>query len=418
MTRPRGDNQRSRNVTPTRHAALVALLLLCAPAAVFAQQDPNAPDASKIKVRFGPVLMNPSVTVGNVGVDENVFNERVNPKRDFTLTVSPRTEVYLPFLGTWFTGTVLEDLVWYQEYSSERQANTTYGIAWRWPLARFTVNSGASHTNTRERPGYEIDERAQRALNVFTAGVSYPLTPNTGLEFGWRRDTTDYDLGASFNAVNLRDELNVETTGLSLGVRQRITPLTSVTFSVNRQQDRYPFNSLRDSDRTEARLSVAFDPVALLKGGVSIGYTDYTPLVSTIPKFTGATLSASLSYTFLELTKVALTADRQVQNSYDINQPYFIQSGGGLELTQQVFGRLDFVVRGGIENLAYQDRVGATVAATGRTDHLVRYGGGIGYHKGKNLRIGVNYDQTRRESVIDPHSYERPSFGTSLTYDF
>jgi hypothetical protein len=48
----------------------------------------------------------------------------------------------------------------------------------------------------------------------------------------------------------------------------------------------------------------------------------------------------------------------------------------------------------------------------------MRYGGGIGYHKGKNLRIGVNVDQMRRESVIVTHSYERPSFGTSLTYDF
>jgi hypothetical protein len=146
---PPAVNGRSRNTMPSRRAAIVALLLVCAPASALAQQDPNAPDPSRVKARFGPVLMNPSITVGNVGVDENVFNERFNPKRDFTLTVSPNTEVYLPFMGTWFTGTVLEDLIWYQEYSSERQANATYGIAWKWPLTRLTVNASASHANVR-----------------------------------------------------------------------------------------------------------------------------------------------------------------------------------------------------------------------------------------------------------------------------
>ena len=58
------------------------------------------------------------------------------------------------------------------------------------------------------------------------------------------------------------------------------------------------------------------------------------------------------------------------------------------------------------------------MVASGRTDHLVRLGGGIGYHVGKALRIGVNYDETHRESVIDTHAYDRPAFGMSMTYDF
>jgi hypothetical protein len=130
------------------------------------------------------------------------------------------------------------------------------------------------------------------------------------------------------------------------------------------------------------------------------------------------TLAGTLSYTLFEATRLTLTADRQVQNSYDVNQPYYIQSGAGLEVAHQIFGRVDLVGRGGVENLAYRDQVGATVAASGRTDHVVRYGAGIGYHVGKALRIGLSYDETHRDSVIDTHTYERPAFGTSLTYDF
>ena len=46
--------------------------MLSSPA--FGQADPNGPDPSKMRIRFGPVSFNPSITLGNVGIDRNVFN--------------------------------------------------------------------------------------------------------------------------------------------------------------------------------------------------------------------------------------------------------------------------------------------------------------------------------------------------------
>ena len=363
-------------------------------------------------------MLNQTISLGNIGVDANVFNEATDPKRDFTATISPRTDLYLRFLGTWFTGLVNEDIVWYQKYSSERQGNTTYGLAWKWPLTRFTVNTSANHTSTRERSGYEIDSRAERAQNAFSAGASFRFLVNTGIEFTARRDTTDYDEASEFDGVNLHNELNVVGTTMTIGLIQKVTPLTTATFAMSRREDRFPFNPLRDSNKTEARLSVAFDPMALLKGSLSVGYTDFQPLSPVFPKYTGATLAASLSYTLLGITKFTLAADRQVQNSYDIAQPYFIQSGASLEVAQQVYGHFDVVVRGGFESLGYRDRQDIVVDFANRTDHVFRYGAGVGYHQGRNLRIGLNFDQARRESVIGSRDFTRPSFGTSITYDF
>jgi hypothetical protein len=394
------------------------MMLSLGAAPAFAQQDPNGPDPSKVKVRLGPVVLNPTITVGNIGIDENVFNDATDPKRDFTATVSPRTDVYLRFLGTWFTGMVNEDIVWYQKYSSERQSNNTYGLAWKWPLTRLTVNTNVTHANTRERPGYEIDARAERAQNSFSAGAEFRFLVDTGVEFTARRDTTDYNPTATFDSVNLRDELNVVGTTMTLGINRKLTPLTTASVAVSRREDRFTFNPLRDSNKTEARLSLSFDPMALLKGSVSIGYADFQPLTPSFPKYTGATLAASLSYTLLEVTKFTLSADRQVQNSYDITEPYFIQTGAGLEVAQQVYGHFDVVVRGGLERLAYRDRQDIVVDFANRTDHVIRYGAGLGYHQGKNLRIGINFDQARRDSVIGSRSYTRPSFGSSITYDF
>lgn len=400
------------------HAAFIVALVSLVSAPVFAQRDPNAPDPDTVKVRFGPISMNPTVTFGDIGVDENVFNEATDPKRDFTFTISPRTEIYLRFLGTYFTGKMNEDIIWYRHYPTERQANTTYGLDWKWPLTRLTVDAAASHRSTRERPGFEIDERAQRTLNTFTAGTSFRLFLDTGVAFSLKRGTTDYDPTVFFKEINLRDELNLVSSEMSVGITHRLTPLTNATLNFHRITDRFPFNPVRDSQSNEARLSVKFDPRALLKGTMSIAYTDFTPASPKISAFKGLTVAADLVYTMLEVTKFTLKADRGLQNSFDIRQPYYVQTGFNLEIAHQIMGKIDIVGRGGLENMDYRNNADEVVEFIDRTDRILRYGAGIGYHRGKNFRLGLNYDQMLRQSVIGDREYERPRVGTSVTYDF
>ena len=413
---------------PTATAGYV-LAVACAfvylPTRALAQSDPNAPAPSQVKVRLGPVMMNPAVTFGNMGVDENVFNESTDPKRDFTMTVSPRTTVWLRFLGTWFTGEVNDDIVWYQTYASERSGNNTYSLNWKAPLTRVTINAFGSHSSTRERPGFEIDERAQRSQNSYWAAVGFTVLTSTSLDFTARRDLTHYDEAATFNNVNLHDELSLATTSMVIGLSKKVTPLTTATLSVSRKQDRYPFNPTRDTDVTEAGLAVKFDAVALLKGNFTIAYTNLSPLSrDVIPGFSGLTLGANLSYTFYDVTKISFRADRAVQNSYDIATPYYVQAGFNLEISHQVLPRLDVVGRGGFEHLTYRNRLkalGLTDEVGGPprgTDRLVTYGVGVGYHLGRATRIGLNYDQTHRDSPVESRRYARPNIGTSVTYDF
>jgi hypothetical protein len=403
-------------------AGLVALL----PLRVFAQADPNGPEPSRVKLQVGPVMMSPTVTFGNIGVDENVFNQNTSPKSDFTMTISPRTDVWLRFLGTWFTGTLNEDIVWYQKYASERSGNSTYGVNWKVPLSRITVNAGASRSTTRERQGYEIDQRAARTLSNYFGDVSYSFLTGTSLDVRLSSAKTDYDSTAIFQGVNLQDELNVTSTALAIDLVRKLTPLTTLTLGVNTSRDRFPLNPIRDADRTDGIAAVRFDPVALLKGELSIGYTSYSPHSRDIPGYTGMTLSAGLSYTLFDVTQLVFKADRSLQNSYDITQPYYVQNGLNLQVSQQVQTHIDVVARGGVERLNYRDLTSAAVPVTdlavlvppNRTDTVTTYGVGIGYHLGRATRLGLNYDRTRRASAVDSRNYQRANFGGSITYDF
>jgi hypothetical protein len=116
-------------------------------------------------------MLNPTISLANIGIDENVFNESTNPKRDFTMTLSPKTDWWLPFAGTWFNGVVSEDLVWYDSYSSERSANTTLGVGWKAPLAISMFDVEARRAWTQDRLSLEIDERGAYAKELFGIGV-------------------------------------------------------------------------------------------------------------------------------------------------------------------------------------------------------------------------------------------------------
>jgi hypothetical protein len=49
-------------------------------------------DPETAPVRLGPFGITPALVLRDLGRDTNVFNERDNPKSDFTLTVVPRLE--------------------------------------------------------------------------------------------------------------------------------------------------------------------------------------------------------------------------------------------------------------------------------------------------------------------------------------
>ena len=401
-----------------RHAAVLFFALLLLPARSFAQTDTNGPDPSKVKVRLGPVQLTPTITIANIGEDGNVFNDAVDPKRDFTMTVSPRIESWFPVMGSWFTGLISEDLVYYQTYSSERSGNTTLGLDWKLPLPRITFTLDARRLSTRERPGFEIDARAARVQRNYFGAIAVNLLPNTSIVATARSEQTDFDDSAVFDGVRLADELNRTATSVTLEVNQKLTPLTTLVFGVMRQQDRFAVDPLRDSDSTYAKVGVRFDPFAVLKGGMTVAYTRFTPHSPNLPDFSGPTLAGDLAYVLLERTRFTFKAQRGLEYSYEVNQPYYIQTGIRLEIAQQVAGPADVAVRGGIARLDYRDQIGAAVATPDRSDRIRSYGIGFGYRLNPDLRVGFDADRVFRESAIDAKHYMRPTYGASITYDF
>jgi hypothetical protein len=398
-------------LTPKTFSA--ALFLLCAVPAAALAQPPES-----VRMHLGPLFVNPTIALTNAGVDTNVFNEATqdSPKEDFTLTLAPATDAWLRMGRSWLNATVREDLVYYQKYANERSVNSNYKLSWLIPLSRISFNPTVSFTNTRDRPGFEVDARARRNEFDYGGTVEVRALSKTFIAVQAGRQISAFDRYAEFLGTNLSDQLNRTVSEEAISLRHELTPLTSLTFEVGREQDRFEFSPVRNSDSTWVTAGVKLDPAAVIKGGAVVGYRDFQPLDASLAGFKGTTVAADLSYVLLGATKFAVKGTRDVQYSYDVNQPYYVQSGMNLEISQQIVGPLDAVGRAGAARLEYRDRAGAAVAVSNRVDHVETYGGGLGYHVGRETRIGFNIDQYQRLSPVSGRQYKGLRYGIAVTY--
>lgn len=382
-----------------------------------APQD-GSPDPNSVRVRIGPVWLNPTIALPNIGIDTNVFNDppSVTPKRDFTITVAPKAELWLRMGRTWFTSLVSEEMIWYQKYTSERSTNSAYTVGWKAPLNHLVLSTSASWLRTRARPGFEIDTRAQRNEPTYTGSVEVRGFPKTfiGVRGSWNQ--VRFDQNANFKGENLQEQLDRTNSSAAITLRHELTPLTSITFSAGRSEQRFATAISRNATSRDYTATVTFDPAALLKGSASVGYMQYEPESADLPAFHGVMVSTGLTYTLQGSTRFAGTIRRGVDFSYDIGQPYYVLTSETVSISQQIFGPVDVVGRAGAQHMAYRTRVDAIVAAPDRVDRMRSYGLGVGFRMGQDLRLGFNFDKERRLSILEDRQYNGMKYGASITY--
>jgi hypothetical protein len=378
----------------------------------------DGPDPSRVRVRIGPLWMNPTISIPNIGIDTNVFNEPLNaqPKRDFTMTVSPQTELWLRMGRTWLSGLIVENVNWYKKYSSERGVDSSYTVGWRAPLNRLVLATDATWLRTRSRPGFEIDARSRRQEPAYTASAEVRGFARTyiGVKGTW--SSVRFDQGQFFQDVDLAAELDRTARSGAVTLRYELTPLTSVAVSAGRSEQRFKTEPSRNSSSDDYSIGLVFDPAALIKGNATIGYTRYNPEAADLPDFHGTTAAVGLSYTLLGSTRFAFDVKRGIEFSYDATQPYYLLTGVNGSLAQQIFGPFDVVGRASAERLHYRSVFDAIVVAPNRTDRVRSYGFGLGIHMGPELRLGFNVDKERRTSVEADRQYEGLKYGSSITY--
>jgi len=397
----------------------VSTCALAIAASAYAQTD-SGDISDRARVRIGTLRFDPTVTLTNFGVDNNVFNQTDadHPQSDFTATITPKTDWSTRLGRSVLSGVLQEDLVYYRRFASERSANTTARVALFVPRNRVTFRTGFTYVDTRDRPGFEIDVRSRHTQGDVDGALDVKVFGKTFVSAIGRRETVDFERGSLFLGADLQEQLSRVVTSEGVEVRHDMTPLTALIVNVAREQDRFDFSSERDSDSTSVLAGVSLQPRALIHGSATVGYRAFEPLAADVPAYHGAIVRADVSSTIASGTRLTLQVQRDVQFSYDIDQPYYLMTGFTAGLIQAVGGPFDVGIRAGATGLQYRGRLGAAAALADRTDHIQALGGMVGYRVGHGAQIALNIDQQSRSSDATGRQYGGLKVGTSVNYGF
>lgn len=382
--------------------------------------DPTSDVRREARGHFGPFYLTPTVLFKDVGVDNNVFNTAGDQKSDFTMTVAPRLDVWVPIARrALLKTTVAPDLVWFATYESERSVNPQAEARGEVYLNRVTLFAERAYRNTRERSNYEIDWRSRHVEDTVRGGVAIALTPKFSVEAAVRKNDLRYE-DSDVDGVSLQRPLNRDTRGTQFSGRFRATPLTTLVVRYDTAQDRFEFSPSRNSNSYRVMPGVEFAPQALIRGMAYVGYRKFTPLFpDALPEFAGIVGELGLSYTLLGSTTFGASYRRDLTYSYSELQPFFVDNSIGASIRRALGSRFDVLVSADRHRYDYYASLQGTVSdSIPRIDTTWHYGGSLGFRVGRDGRIGFGVDYVQRESTVGFRTYDNLRFVSNITYGF
>ena len=399
-----------------RRAKLTAVLLLLWPLAASAQII--APRESA-QIEFGPMSLYPSIQIRDAGIDRNVFNDGEHATEDVTFTVVSRALAVMRLGANELMFSTGSDYVWLKDNVSERSNNGVYAARFNLSASRLKPYVGVQWLQTRARSGVEIDTRARRVERMVVAGSAFNLTERSAVTMSVQRDEVNYADNARFRGVRLAEPLSLDRRQYTGGYRYAVTPLTTLFLNGNYHQVVFPDSHVRDLKAYSFTPKVEFAPEAAIRGTFSGGYEVFVPDDPRLEDIRAMVMVGALNWAFGPRTLFDLVLDRNINYSYDDQQPYYLQTGARLTVAQRLVGPVGVQGTAERQHLAYRWRRGVAPAPGVSPDRVDTYDvlvGGVSVRLGQGFTVLVGVEKSLRQSSDDPRqNFRRTRLLSTLT---
>jgi hypothetical protein len=381
-------------------------------------QAPDDPPANA-RLHLGPLALEPTLALRNLGVDTNALNASEDPDRDLTATITPELQEWLRLGRLALSGKSSIDWNYFQKLTSQRSFNGAQEGRADLALGYVQPYATGAAARTRQRPNLEIDARVERTTTRVGGGLILHVGPNLSLDLGQERRTIDFG-ATEFGDVTLAESLNRSERETRLTGRYALTPLTTLLVSAAHRRDRFVHATVRDTDTIVGMAGLEFKPLALISGRASIGWRQFTPVSPVLPDFRGVVSDVEVAYQIRDITRLTVAVVRDLDYSFELAEPYYVSTETRATVAQALGGAWDVVGRLGHTSLDYRQVAGVPAAgpAGSRVDSIVVVGGGIGRRLGSDVRIGVDVDHAARRSTAGGRDYDGMRVGGSVTYGF
>lgn len=377
-----------------------------------------SPPASAVgNLQLGPLELHPGFQISE-SYDDNVCRTKqklcqdpqdstpgaTKDGKDEFSVFSPGLQVALPFLGNnRFDAEYRGDFGRYNTFKTENYSDNDVQshLAIHLPVG-LSLRMNEDWTDGHDAPGY-----AQNILIDFyhrnTAGGEL------GMEVGPRLrmavDYTNLKLNYVDDARNgFRDRTDNTVGGT---IYYKFMPKTSALLEYDYTAvnfDRFNTDLFSVDNRVQrGYLGLTWDVTSRSQGTVKVGYTHKNFKESDLDNFKGGIVSVGLSHELTARTSLRFDGVRDVQESNIVNQPYYLTTGGRLELIHQIHPKVSFNLRTAFSRDQYPDADPGQTRP--RLDDTWDTGARFEYRPRTWLNLGLGYDHSDRRSVFRDFGY-------------
>jgi len=355
-----------------------------------------AQEADNAMLKIGPLSIQPTLLIQNIGRDRNVFNDPDHPKSDFTMTVSPKADVTFHARSLKMTLAQTTDYVYFKQYTDQRGTNQYNTFRADVTLGALQPFAGVNVSNTRGRLNNEIDARARHTSVSYFAGAKLNLFSHTSVGAAVRQSRLKFADGTEFRGESLTRAFNGHDRGIDANIGFALTPLTSLMLVVSKEEQRFDGAPERNADSIRVAPTLSFSPLGLINGTAAFGYRRYTARDPRTPDYSGFVAQVTTAMRLYDRHRVEVTILRDLTYSYERAATYYIGNSYSVAWTYAFIGPMDMRLSASRNLMRYH----ATAdAPTGGDDNYSAYTAGLGYRIARHIRAAVNGDWQRRRSV-------------------
>jgi hypothetical protein len=375
------------------------------------------------RYRFGPFYWTPSLHVGTIGLDTNVFYTQTDRQSDLMASGGPALDVVMPLRGSLRAdGVGVLDYNYFHRTTEQRHlgGQVVGGLKWGRVEDRTRLSIHESWQRSISRPGFEVDLRMENTIESTIAELSRRLFGRYSLVLTGMRMRSEVGEGETFHGVDLRSTLSRVSFSGRASLEYRWTIKTTLFAEAERQHDRFLFDRLRDARWDRVVGGIRTDASALISGHATMGYGWYRR-GALIQEFPTASVDATLN----------ISKRTHVGGSYYRERMYsaLATTDGSPILRTTVAGAhfdRDLIWRFNLRLFARRSWLGnhgPIIASFGqypvtiRRDQIDEAGVDLGYRFRTHLRIGVMAAYTERYSNIADFGVDGLLMGLSVQYN-
>lgn len=392
------------------------------------QGFPSAPTASQPAGRFrlGPFWVTPTLRIGTIGLDTNVFYTANDRRTDATASGGPGLEIVLPMRSLRLSVGGEVNYLYFIRTESQRKLGGDARSRLEWQGGRVRAAVQDAYVRTFGRPNFEVDRRVLQDQWTTSAELAVKTPGRLGLRTEVSSQRVDVAAHQDFLGADLASALSRDEYRALLGVRLGLTPKTFFVLEGDEQLDRFRIDASRDADSNRLYGGLEIESQTRLAGRAVGGLRLFRPRdASRGGNLRAAYATVDLTYHVGPRTHLSVTSSRDLYYSaFDPKgaAPTLTIESYGARIEKGLVGRLELFLFGRLTRLGTAGAItlrkaDGDVLVAERNDTVREGGADLGYRFRSRLRVGIAAAYTNRRSTIADFGVRGLLVGGTVNYN-